>query len=114
MVQAKANGGRTRYQDEQEFVCKFQELGYSMDENEIHTWLNSDSSDPSFQLMTDDEICERVLLKDLDLKNEPKPEEEEPNFCPVSKFMAAQMFEKCLTWLEYQSEANQYNTCTLR
>ena len=98
VVQAKANRGHTRDQDEQEFVCKFQELGYSMDENEIHTWLNSDSSDPSFQLMTDDEICEHVLSKDLDLEDEPEPEEE-PNFCPVSNSMAAHMFEKCLTWL---------------
>ena len=39
MVQAKANGGRTRDQDEQEFVCEFQELGYSMDENEIQIYL---------------------------------------------------------------------------
>ena len=87
-----------------------------MYENEIHTWLNSDSSDPGFQLLTDDEICEHVLSKDLDLKDEPEPEEEEPNFCPVSNSMAAHtcMFKKCLTWLEYQSEANQYNTCTLR
>ena len=54
-----------RDQDEQEFVREFQELGYSMDENEIHTWLNGDSSDPGFQLMTDDEICEHVLSKDL-------------------------------------------------
>ena len=46
MVQAKVNGGRTRDQEEQEFVCEFQEFGYSMDENEIHTWLNHYSSDP--------------------------------------------------------------------
>ena len=40
--------------DEQESIHEFQELGYSMDENEISTWLNSDSNDPGFQLMTDD------------------------------------------------------------
>ena len=102
-----------RDQDEQEFVCKFQELGYSMDENEIHTWLNSDYSDPGFQLMTDDEICEHVLSKDLDLEDEPEPEEEEPNFCRVSNSMAAHMFQKCLTWLKYH-DVNQYNTCTSR
>ena len=45
VVQANANVGRSRDQDEQEFVCEFQELGYSMDENEIHTWLNSDCSE---------------------------------------------------------------------
>ena len=28
--------------------------------------------------------------------------------------MAAHMLEKFLTWLEHQSEVNQYNTCTLR
>ena len=66
--------------------------------------------------MTDDEICEHVLSKELDLEDEPEPEEEELDFCPVSNSMAAHtcMLEKTLTWLEYQSEANQYNTCTLR
>ena len=44
-------------QDEQVFICEFQGLRYSMDENEISTRLNSDSNDPGFQLMTDDEIC---------------------------------------------------------
>ena len=39
-------------EDEQEFMHEFQELGYSMDENEISAWLNSDSNDPGFQLMT--------------------------------------------------------------
>ena len=87
-----------RDKDEQEFVRKFQELGYSINENEIHNWLNSDSSDPGFHLMT----------------YEPEPKEGEPNFCPVSNSMAVHMFEKYLTWLEYQSEVNQYNTCTLR
>ena len=39
-------------EDEQEFIREFQELGYSIDENEIRTWLNSDSNDPGFQVMT--------------------------------------------------------------
>ena len=30
-------------EDKQEFIPEFQELGYSWDENEISTWLNSDS-----------------------------------------------------------------------
>ena len=88
-------------------------LEYSKDENKIYTRLNSDSSDPGFQLMTDDEICEHVLSEAIDLEDEPEPEEGEPKFCPMSNSMAAHMFEKCLTWLEYQSEGKQYNTCTL-
>ena len=35
-------------EDEREFIHEFQELGYSMDEIEISTWLNSDSNDPGF------------------------------------------------------------------
>ena len=30
------------------------------DESEICSWLNSDANDPSFQLMTDDEICDHI------------------------------------------------------
>ena len=33
---------------EQEYIHEFQELEYSMDESEISTWLNSDSSDLAF------------------------------------------------------------------
>ena len=52
--------------------------------------------------MTDDEICDHVLLEQVpDQEDEPEPEEGELNVCPVSKSMAAHMFEKCLTWLEY-------------
>ena len=102
-------------EDEREFIREFQELGYSMDENEISTWLNSDSNDPGFQLMIDDEICEHVLSEQApDQEDEPEPEEGELNACPVSNSMAAHMFEKCLAWLEHQPEVNQYNTCTLR
>ena len=102
-------------EDEQEFIHEFQELGYSIDENEISTWLKSDSNDPGFQLMTDDEICDHVLSEQVpDQEDEPEPEEVESDVCPVSNSMAAHMFEKCLTWLEYQPEVNQYNTCTLR
>ena len=63
--------------------------------------------------MTDDEICDHVLSEQVpDWGDEPEPEEVESNVCPVS--VAAHMFEKSLTWLEYQPEVNQYNTCTLK
>ena len=31
-----------------DFICEFQELGYSMDESEIYSWLMSDANDPGF------------------------------------------------------------------
>ena len=56
---------------------------YSMDENEISTWLNSDSNGPGFQLIADDEICYHVLSEQVPAQeDEPKPEEGESNVCP--------------------------------
>ena len=49
-------------EDEQEFIHEFQELGYSKDENEISTWLNSNANDLGFQLMTDNEICDQFFV----------------------------------------------------
>ena len=73
-------------------------MGYTIDKNEISTWLNSDSNDPGFQMMTDDEICDHVLSEQVpDLEDEPEPEEVESNVCPVSNSMATHVFENCLT-----------------
>ena len=99
--------------DTEEFIHEFQELGYSMDQNEIHTWLNSDANDHGFQLMNDEEICEHVITDTVESNESEGPDLEE-NICPVSNSEAAHMFEKCLIWLEHQSEANVYNICTLK
>ena len=67
------------------YVHAFQELGYSMDVNEISTWLNRDFIDPGFQLMIDDKTCDHVLTDQVpDQEDEPEPEEGELNVCPVS------------------------------
>jgi hypothetical protein len=46
-----------------DFIREFQELGYPVDESEIHSWLLSDANDPGFQLMTGAEICEFVATQ---------------------------------------------------
>ena len=62
-------------------------MKYSMDENEISSWLNSDSNDPGFQLITDDKISDHVLSEQMpDQEDEPEPEEGESNVCPVSNW----------------------------
>ena len=74
-------------EDVQEFIHEFQELGYSMDENEISSWLNSDSNDPGFQPITDDKISDHVLSEQVpDQEDEPEPEEGESNVCLVSNW----------------------------
>ena len=76
-------------------------------------------SDDGILIMTDEEICETVISQSC---SEEKEEEEEDGGgvrqCPVTHSEAASTFDKCLnkclTWLQHQPEANQYNTSTLR
>ena len=80
---------------------------------DLHAWLNSDSHDPGFQILTDDEICEQVSSEPHVEAEEDEPEEQQ-HHCPVTNSEAAHVFDKCLTWLENKAEANQYNLCTLK
>ena len=102
--------------DVREFVHvdSFQELGYSMNEDDISTWLRSDRNDPGFHIMSEDEICDYVSSEVDHQEDEDDSETEQHSTCPITNSQAAHMFEKCLTWLEYQPEANECNVCTLR
>ena len=74
-----------------DFHHEFKELGYSKGESDIHSWQMSDANDPSFQLMTHDEICEYVATDTPGQEESSEPVEPEQNFCPVSNSMAAHM-----------------------
>ena len=102
--------------DTEQFIHEFHALGYSTDENEIHSWSNSDANDPGFQLMNDEEICKHVSTDTVeqDVSIESEGPDLEENICPVSNSEAAHMFEQCLIWLGHQSEAILYNTCTMK
>ena len=100
-----------------QFQTLFSSLGCNLEEEKIFEWLDSDKNDPGVQMFTDDEICEFVNTDEIDdgLESEEEEAMEEGNpTCPVSNSAAAVMFEQCLTWLEYQVEANAYNTTLLR
>lgn len=97
-----------------EFIPEFQELGFNMDENEVNSWLNSDSNDPGFQIMTDDEICDYVMSEAISADSDEEEEREEHPVCSVSNSAAAHMLDRCLTWLECQPEADYCSISTLR
>lgn len=44
-----------------EFTGIFTTMGFQMDGGEISAWLQSDDTDPGFQIFTDDEIYELVM-----------------------------------------------------
>ena len=41
-------------------------------------------------------------------------DDEVEEMCPITHGAAADMFDKCLQWLEHQLEASLYNVTTLR
>ena len=79
------NEDMDRDKEEQEFLLEFQEL----EKNEISDWLNSDTNDPGFQLMMDDEISDHVLSEVIPDQEEEPQSDGDSNTCPVSHSMAA-------------------------
>ena len=77
--------------------------------------INSDINDPGFKVYSDDEICEAVTQEGLrnDEVNEGEDEDEVEVICPITHGAAADMFDKCLHWLQHQPEASLYNVTTL-
>ena len=86
-------------------------------EEDVLNWINSDINDPGFKVYNDDEICE-VVMQESSGNNEANEDEDEDDeveeICPITHGTAADMFDKCLQWLEHQPEASLYNVTTLR
>ena len=99
-----------------EFVEDFRRLGEDLAERNIAEWLESDSQDSGYEHLDDDAIVDLVLSSDLEGTGQPDSDDDEPAHetpCPISHKDATVMFDKCLTWLQYQPEASTYNTSVL-
>ena len=71
--------------------------------------------DPGVQTFPDDEICEMAKIDTADeIEEADEAGEDTGSTCPISHSEAAIMLERCLTWMEYQSEASAYKTSMLR
>ena len=94
----------------------FDEMRFSLDQQEVAEWLNSDINDPGVQIYTDSEICDMVTDEKGEIDSEDEEIEEglKKEVCPVSNSQAACCFQQCLTWLENQPEATVCNTTLLR
>ena len=89
-----------------------------LSEEDVFNWLNSDSNDPGFKVYSDDEICE-VVTQESSGNNEANEDDEDEDdeveeMCPITHGAAADMFDKCLQWLQHQPEASLYNVTTIR
>ena len=84
---------------------------------DIQEWLDSCVNEPGHEILTDEEICEKVkatVNPADDSEAEPDSEEETDLPCSVSHSRAMSMFDECLTWLQQQPEATSYTTAVLR
>ena len=71
--------------------------------------------DPGVQFFSDDKICEMARNNTADeIEEDDEVGEDTGSSCPISHSEAATMLERCLTWLEYQSETSVYKTPMLR
>ena len=97
-----------------EFIADSAALNFQL--SAVSEWLQADLGDPGVQIFSDDEICEMARSDTADEIEEDDEEagEDTGSSCPISHSEAAIMLERCLTWLEYQSEASVYKTSMLR
>ena len=82
---------------------------------DVDTWLNEDSSDPGYQLLSDEDIIEQVTVPDLATEEE-EEEEEDPavvEYVPTSGEVS-DMLDKCLLWYERQQESTPTSALLLK
>jgi len=99
--------------DTSEFISGFQELGFTIDDNELDFWLRSDNNNPGFQIMTDEDIWYHCFSESPQSEKEEEEELKKSYSCLVTHSRAAHMFDECLTWLKCQPEATIANTAML-
>ena len=88
-----------------QFKEVFQQVGYEVNDEEVHEWLTCDMDDQGVQMLTDSEICQLISEgKDDDSDDDESADEA---VTVISNSEAAFMFEQCLVWLEHQKEKNQ-------
>ena len=84
------------------FVHDFQFMGCDMNENEVEEWLASDKSDTGYAHLSDTEIADHILRKNLSFEDEIDDERNiVETSSPIGHAIAMDMLGKCLEWLEH-------------
>ena len=85
-----------------------------MDETETKDWLESDCHDQGYEHLDDNPIADLVngsdQVQEVDSDDDSETVDEP---CSISHRDAANMLNKCLTWLQHQPEATPCNTSVL-
>ena len=77
--------------------------------------MKEDSSDPGYQLLTDEEIIQQVLNPSVEEDTYMEDDEDQDeSTTTVSSGQAANMLEKCLEWYERQDETTASSLLLLK
>ena len=82
--------------DDDYFDC-LHEVDCDVNQEQLHTWLDSDCNDPGYEIMIDEDICEMVPSQSCSEEEVEGDEEEEVKKYPVTHSEAVSMFDRCLT-----------------
>lgn len=100
--------------DLEDFDSLFQDLGFTNDNPDWLTpaeWLAQDTSDPGYQLLSDDEIVAMVVNEGGESEDESS---EEPTTTCVTHAQAYSALETALTWLESQTDTDPAHLLLVR
>ena len=91
------------------------ELDHNLSDEDIINWMKEDSSDPGYQLLTDEEIIQQVVNpsaeEDTDMEDD--EDQDEPTET-ISSGQVADMLEQCLKWYKQQDEATASSLLLLK
>lgn len=102
--------------DQQTCEMLIHKLDSSLTDDNIRSWLDSDSNDPGYQLLSDEDIISSITSPTQD-KNEDTCEEEEGDTdiheVPTCGAVT-DMLDKCMVWYEQQNESTALSLLLLK
>ena len=108
-----ANMGTESTVDNAEGEDLAKRLDSNLTDGDVSDWVEADSGDPRYQLLTDEEILEQVANPLTGAETESDCENEESDDIPTNG-ETMEMLDKCLKWYECQSEATPTSIMLLK
>ena len=91
------------------------ELDNNLTDDDIANWMKEDSSDPGYQVFTDEEIIQQTVSPSVEEdRGMGDDEDQDEPTTTISSGQAADMLEQCLKWYEHQDEATASSLLLLK
>ena len=113
-ISGEASDDSAQYQTCEDLA---KQLDNNLSDSDISDWVGADSSDPGYQVLTDQDIIEQVgqacTNPQLSTESESDTENEDSISVPTNG-EAMEMLDKCLMWYECQSDATPTSVMLLQ